>query len=218
MDEDVAAVAGEVEEGLRGGAVEVGVGGVGADAEDDGVEVGEPGGGEVGYGDHRRGEADGGEGFGDGVAGAGEVGDADVLGELEVDRDYAGGRGGVVVGEDEAGIAYGAEAFGVGVVVGVWAVTWKSCGPVMGAVGWRKKFTALGPAALASMDQLCGDWTLMLAEVVASVRRVARSCAVVWPLGRTVAVGALAMETGGMMEMGCGPSCTMRPTSTLTLA
>ena len=38
LDDDVAAAAGEVEEGLRGGAVEVGVGVVGADAEDDGVE------------------------------------------------------------------------------------------------------------------------------------------------------------------------------------
>ena len=73
---------------------------------------------EVGYGDHRGGQADGGEGFGDRVAGAGEVGDADVRGELEVDGDYAGGCGGVVVGEDEAGVAYGAVAFGVGVVVG----------------------------------------------------------------------------------------------------
>ena len=43
LDEDVAAVAGEVDEGLRGGAVEVGVGGVGADAEDDRVEAGELG-------------------------------------------------------------------------------------------------------------------------------------------------------------------------------
>ena len=39
-------------------------------------------------------------------------------GELEVDRDYAGGRGLVVVRVDEAGVADGAEAFGVGVVVG----------------------------------------------------------------------------------------------------
>ena len=39
LDDDVAAVAGEVEEGLGGRAVEVGVGVVGADAEDDGVEV-----------------------------------------------------------------------------------------------------------------------------------------------------------------------------------
>ncbi len=62
------------------------------------------------------------------------------------------------------------------------------------------------------MDQLWGDWTLMLAEVVASVRRVAVRCAVVWPLGRTVAVGRLPMETGGMMETGCGPSWTTRPT------
>jgi len=98
--------------------VEVGVGGVGADAEDDRVEVGEFVGGEVGYGDHGRGEADRGKGFGDGVAGAGEVGDADMLGDLEVYGDYAGGRWGVVVGVDEAGVAYGAEAFAVGVVVG----------------------------------------------------------------------------------------------------
>ena len=41
LDDDVAAVAGVVEQGLRGRAVEVGVGGVGADAEDDGVEVAE---------------------------------------------------------------------------------------------------------------------------------------------------------------------------------
>ena len=38
LDDDVAAVAGEVEEGLGGRAVEIGVGVVGADAEDDGVE------------------------------------------------------------------------------------------------------------------------------------------------------------------------------------
>jgi len=118
LDQDVAAVAGECEEGLGGGAVAVGVGGVGADAEDDRVEVGEVGGCEVGYGDHRRGKADGGEGFGNWVAGAGEVGDADVGWELEVDGDYAGGRWGVVVRVDEARVAYGAEAFGVGVVVG----------------------------------------------------------------------------------------------------
>ena len=37
--------------------------------------------------------------------------------ELEVDGDHAGGGGGVVVGEDEAGVADGAVAFGVGVVV-----------------------------------------------------------------------------------------------------
>ena len=37
MDDDVAAVAGVVEEGLGGCAVEVGVGAVGADAQDDGV-------------------------------------------------------------------------------------------------------------------------------------------------------------------------------------
>ena len=118
MDYNVASRAGEVEEGLRGGPVEVGVGGVGADAEDHGVVVGELGGGEVGYGDHGWGEADGGEGLGDSVAGAWEVGDADVRGELEVDWHYAGGCGGVVVGVDEAGVAYGAVAFGVGVVVG----------------------------------------------------------------------------------------------------
>ena len=51
LHDDVAAVAGEVEEGLCGGTVEVGVGVVGADAEDDGVVLGEGGGGEVGDGE-----------------------------------------------------------------------------------------------------------------------------------------------------------------------
>ncbi len=59
LDEDVATVAGDVEESLRWGAVEVGVGGVGADAEDDRVEGREFRGGQVGYGDHWWGEADG---------------------------------------------------------------------------------------------------------------------------------------------------------------
>ena len=41
LDEDVAACAGVVEKSLGGGAVEVGVSVVGANAEDDGVEPGE---------------------------------------------------------------------------------------------------------------------------------------------------------------------------------
>ncbi len=42
----------------------------------------------------------------------------DVHGKLEVNRDYAGRCRRVVVGGDEAWIAYGAVAFRVGVVVG----------------------------------------------------------------------------------------------------
>ncbi len=80
LDDDVAAVAGEVEQGLGGRAVEVGVGVVGADAEDDGVELREVGGGEVGDLEDGGREADGGEGGGDVVAGAGEVGDAAFVG------------------------------------------------------------------------------------------------------------------------------------------
>ena len=118
LDEDVAAVAGVVEEGLSGRAVKVGVGGVGADTEDDRGVLSEIGGGKVGYGEDRRGEAEGGEGFGVGVAGAGEVGDVRVRWEVEIDGDDAGGRWRVVVGEDEAGLAYGPVAVGVGVVVG----------------------------------------------------------------------------------------------------
>ena len=118
LDEDVAAVAGVIEERLGGCAVEVGVGGVGADAEDDGGELREVGGGEIGDGEDGGGEAEGGEGFGVGVPGAGEVGDVRVRWEFQVDGDDAGGGGGEVVGEDEAGVAYGAVAFGVGTVVG----------------------------------------------------------------------------------------------------
>ncbi len=94
MDYNIASRACPVQQGLGGGAVEVGVGGVGANAEDDGVEVREGGGSEVGYGDHRWGEADGGEGFGDGIACARQVGDADVgwelRGRLETTRVVAG--------------------------------------------------------------------------------------------------------------------------------
>ena len=79
-------------------------------------KFGEFGGREVGDLEDGRGEADGGEGGGDVVAGAGEVGDAAlVLGwELEVDGDDAEGCGGVVVGAREGAVADGAEAFGVG--------------------------------------------------------------------------------------------------------
>ena len=117
MNDYVAAVAGVVEEGSRGDAVEVGVGVVGADAEDDRVKFCEVGGGEVGYGEDGRGEVDGGEGFGDGVAGAGEVGDVVAGGELQVYGDDAGGGWGVEVGAGEGAVADGAVAFGVGVVV-----------------------------------------------------------------------------------------------------
>ena len=111
LGDDGAAGAGEGEE-LRGGGGEVEVGGVGADAEDDGVVVGEVVGGDVGYGDLGGGDAHGAEGGFYGVAGAGEVGDAEVGREGEGEALDAGAGGLVGDVADETGVANGVEGFG----------------------------------------------------------------------------------------------------------
>ena len=113
LGNDYAACGGIVEEGFGAGAGEFGVGGVGADAEEDGVVLLQVGEGEIfrceqGWSDAKRGE----EG-GDVVSGAGKVGDVEVGGGGDVDGDRAEGGGGIEVGVGEAGVADGAVALGV---------------------------------------------------------------------------------------------------------
>ncbi len=117
LDDDVAAVAGEVEQGLCGSAVKIGVRVIGADAEDDRVELSQTRRREIGERKFRDGKSDGREGLGDGIAGSGKVSDAAMCGEVQVDGDDAVAGGLEVVRPGKTAIAYPFEAFGDGAVL-----------------------------------------------------------------------------------------------------
>ncbi len=118
LDNNVAPITGEVEQGLRGSPVQLGMGVVGADAEDDAVEVSQAGWGEIlhreGLGlktqrDKHRNNA---------ISRSWNIADAAMRGQLEICRNHPQVRGCVEVCALNAGIPDGQIAFGVPAAIG----------------------------------------------------------------------------------------------------